>query len=202
MKNYFIIKVQLCAILLVFLNCGNHPKNPVNEPPKASVKIEITDLRKYLKSKGISEAALLLLIDKSDKKLYVMHEHKILKSYPVSLGSTSIADKRMQGDNLTPEGDFLIRAKYPHQSWKYFLWINYPTADSERKHNQAKKAGLIPKNAGIGGEIGIHGVVEGNDYLVSGGIPWTKGCISLKNKDIEEIYEITGCQSTTIRIRR
>jgi murein L,D-transpeptidase YafK len=202
MKNHFIIKAQLCAIVMVFLNCGNHPENLANPAPKASVKTEISDLSKYLKTKGISKGALLLLIDKSDKKLYVMHEDKTLKSYPVSLGSTNIADKRMQGDNLTPEGDFLIRAKYPHQSWKYFLWINYPTADSERKHSQAKKAGLIPRNAGIGGEIGIHGVVDGSDYLVSGGIPWTKGCISLKNKDIEEIYEITACQSTTIRIRR
>lgn len=91
--------------------------------------------------------------------------------YPVALGSKKLADKRMQGDNLTPEGDFLIQSKYPHKSCKYFMWLNYPTADTKKKHNQAKAAGQIPKNTHIGGEIGIHGVVDGRDFLVSVGIP-------------------------------
>ena len=203
MRHHFIFYASLCALILGFFNCSNHPdekavrtnKSLKNEP-------EISDLKKYLKEKHISSASLTILIDKSDKKLYVMHSGSLLKAYPVALGSTSLADKRMQGDNLTPEGDFLIQAKYPHKSWKYFMWLNYPTPDSRNKHNLAKAAGLIPKTASIGGEIGIHGVVEGSDYLVSGGIPWTKGCISLKNSHIAELYAIVGSNSTIIRIQK
>lgn len=33
--------------------------------------------------------------------------------------------------------------------------LDYPTADSWKKHNQAKKEGLIPSNAKIGGDIKI-----------------------------------------------
>jgi murein L,D-transpeptidase YafK len=203
MRYHFIFYASLCLILLGFFNCANHPADRKIIPIKATkTEPEIKDVRKYLKDKGITSAELLVLIDKSEKKLQLLHGNKVLRTYPVALGSTSLADKRMQGDNLTPEGDFLIQAKYPHKSWKYFMWLNYPTADSKKKHNQAKAAGLIPKNAEIGGEIGIHGVVEGRDFLVSGGIPWTKGCISLKNSDVTELYDIIGRNSTVIRIQK
>ncbi len=203
MRYHFLFYASLLTIFLGFFNCARHPNNkvariksPIHGEP------EIRDLKKHLSEKGISAANLIILVDKSDKKLYVLHDGKALKTFPIALGSSSLADKRMQGDNLTPEGNFLIQSKYPHKSWKYFMWLNYPTADSERKHLQAKKAGLIPQNASIGGEIGIHGVVEGSDYLVSGGIPWTKGCISLKNSDIAELYGIVGPNSTGIRIQK
>jgi murein L,D-transpeptidase YafK len=203
MRYHFIFYTSLCSILLGFFNCAKHPSDSEIIPRKAiKTKTEIKDVRKYLKDKGITSAELLVLIDKSEKKLQLLHGNKVLRTYPVALGSTSLADKRMQGDNLTPEGDFLIQAKYPHKSWKYFMWLNYPTADSKKKHNQAKAAGLIPKNAEIGGEIGIHGVVKGRDFLVSGGIPWTKGCISLKNSDVTELYDIIGRNSTVIRIQK
>lgn len=203
MRYHLIFYVSFCSILLGFFNCANHPADRKMIHLKvAKTEPEIIDVRKYLKEKGITSAELLVLIDKSEKKLQLMHGNKVLSTYPVALGSTSLADKRMQGDNLTPEGEFLIQAKYPHKSWKYFMWLNYPTADSKKKHNQAKAAGLIPKNAEIGGEIGIHGVVDGRDFLVSGGIPWTKGCLSLKNNDITELYGIIGTNATRIKIQK
>lgn len=77
-----------------------------------------------------------------------------------------------------------------------------PDGRFKEETQQGKSLGIIPKNADIGGEIGIHGVVEGRDYLVSGGIPWTKGCISLKNSHIAELYAIVGSNSTIIRIQK
>jgi murein L,D-transpeptidase YafK len=202
MRYHFIYYACLCVILLGFFNCAKHPSDEDPEFQQENNEPEISDVKKYINDKGIKAQSIVVLIDKSEKKLYLKYNNRVLKSYPVALGSTSLADKRMQGDNLTPEGDFLIQSKYPHNSWKYFMWINYPTAESKRKHLQAKKDGLIPQNAKIGGEIGIHGVVEGNDYLVSSGIPWTKGCISLKNADVSELYEIIGTGSTLIRIQK
>jgi len=49
--------------------------------------------------------------------------------------------------------------------------------------------GLIPKKATIGGEIGIHGVPKGYDYLIDEKENWTLGCISLKTNDINELYD-------------
>jgi lipoprotein-anchoring transpeptidase ErfK/SrfK len=47
---------------------------------------------------------------------------------------------------------------------------------------------LIPQDAKIGGEIGIHGVPEGFDKLIDLKFNWTLGCVSLKNKDVDDIY--------------
>lgn len=146
-------------------------------------------------------AKINIKIDKSDYKLYVFHKDTLVKSYPVVFGGNPIDDKRMQGDQCTPEGSFKINSKYPHKSWSKFIWLNYPTSDSWEKHNAAKKEGLIPKNAKIGGEIGIHGVPKGMDFLIDIKQNWTLGCISLKNKDINEIYPFID-QNTPIKIQK
>lgn len=111
-----------------------------------------------------------------------------LKSYPVVFGFNPVDDKLRQGDGCTPEGVFKIRAKYPNKDWSKFIWIDYPNKDSWKKFQQAKDAGIIPKDASIGGDVGIHGVPKGADYAIDEKQNWTLGCISLKNKDIDEIY--------------
>lgn len=81
------------------------------------------------------------------------------------------------------------------------MWIDYPNADSWKKHNAAKQQGKIPKDAKIGGEVGIHGVPDGYDFAIDVKQNWTLGCISLKNKDVIELYEFIF-DSTIIEIRK
>jgi len=142
-----------------------------------------------------------ILIDKSDYLLYVYVADSIVKSYPIVLGGNPIDDKLRQGDQCTPEGSFKMVSKYPHKSWSKFIWINYPTADSWQKHKQAKANGVIPKDAKIGGEIGIHGVPKGTDYMIKSGINWTLGCISLTNTNVNELYSLIT-DKTIIRIQK
>ncbi|MCB9232555.1 MAG: L,D-transpeptidase [Bacteroidia bacterium] len=142
-----------------------------------------------------------VLIDKSDFVLTLYFDTVRVKSYPIVLGGNPADDKRMEGDGCTPEGIFGIRNKYPHAKWSRFIWVDYPNEDSWRKHNASKEAGEIPEDATIGGEIGIHGVPEGKDHLIDDGTNWTLGCISLKNADVEEIFNLLGPKST-IEIRK
>ena len=107
----------------------------------------------------------------------------------------------MLGDRCTPEGLFYMVSKYPHESWSKFIWINYPNEDSWEKHNQAKHEGIIPENAKIGGEIGIHGVPKGMSRLIDLRLNWTLGCISMKNNDVNEIYPYLS-ETTEIVIRK
>lgn len=137
-----------------------------------------------------NESEISILIDKSDYQLHVYSADTIVKTYPVVLGGNPIDDKLRQGDQCTPEGTFKIVSKYPHRSWSKFIWINYPTPDSWRKHKKAKVDGIIPKDAKIGGEIGIHGVPKNTDYMIAKGTNWTLGCISLTNADINELYPV------------
>lgn len=141
-----------------------------------------------------------ILIDKSDYQLQVYAADTLVKTYPVVFGGNPIDDKLREGDQCTPEGTFKMKSKYPHKSWSKFIWINYPTADSWRKHKQAKADGIIPQNARIGGEIGIHGVPKGTDVMIKTGVNWTLGCISLTNADVNEIYPfITGKTNISIQ---
>ena len=156
-------------------------------------------LGEIVDSLKIDKNRLSILIDKSDYQLYVMADSIVVKAYPVVFGGNPVDDKLREGDQCTPEGDFHIVSKYPHKSWSKFIWINYPTKDSWKKHNKAKGEGSISKNASIGGEIGIHGVPEGMDSMVDTGTNWTLGCISMKNKDVDELYPFV-LKSTVIRI--
>jgi murein L,D-transpeptidase YafK len=143
---------------------------------------------------------IYLEIDKSDYVLSVMADSMVIKQYPVVFGRNPEDDKLRQGDGCTPEGRFRIRTKYPHRSWEKFIWIDYPTEESWRKHRQAKQDGMIEESASIGGEIGIHGVPRGSDRMIDLRTNWTLGCVSLKNRDINDFYPYV--QAGTIVIIR
>jgi len=136
----------------------------------------------------VKQHNISILIDKSDYTLTVLNKETVLKTYRMVLGTNPVDDKRMQGDRCTPEGTFHIVSKYPHKSWRKFIWIDYPNDESRRKFKEAKANGEIPKNAKIGGEVGIHGTPSDCDYLIDDKVNWTWGCISLKRKDVDEIY--------------
>ena len=147
----------------------------------------------------VKQHNISIQIDKSDYLLMVLNKDVILKSYRMVLGSNPIDDKRMQGDRCTPEGTFHIVSKYPHKSWRKFIWLDYPNDESRRKFNEAKINGEIPKDAEIGGEVGIHGTPENGEYLIDDKVNWTWGCISLKRDDVDEIYPYIN-ESTEIII--
>ena len=138
-------------------------------------------LAKLIDSLAVQETNISVLIDKSDYKLSVVLDTIILKEYPVVFGGNTTDDKLMEGDQCTPEGIFYMVSRYPHKDWSKFIWINYPTDDSWKKHSKAKQEGTIPKDAKIGGEIGIHGVPNGMNQFIDLQYNWTLGCISLKN---------------------
>lgn len=197
------IAVAGIFIVLILLLFSNFLKEVKNEQVSDFIK---TQKRANKAKKPLSEllkkgTAISILIDKSDYTLQVFTADTLVKTYPVVLGGNPTDDKLQEGDSCTPEGTFHIVSKYPHKSWSKFIWINYPTKESWKKHNKAKKEGLIPKNATIGGEIGIHGVPKGGDSMIKMGINWTLGCISLTNSSVNEMYPFID-KKTPISIQK
>lgn len=200
LNRYFIIHVFLLFSLLASCQpVDNYTSADSTDSWQDSITIatkqrikhylnEDIPLKKLLDSLHIRQSTIQVHISKLDYELRMMSGQKALKAYPIVLGHNPTDDKRYEGDCCTPEGQFKVRAKYPHSSWSYFIWINYPTEDSWRKHRLSKKHGEIDKNASIGGEIGIHGVPEGSDELIEQKVNWTLGCISLSTNAIKEIY--------------
>ena len=68
--------------------------------------------------------------------------------------------------------------------------LDYPTQESYSKFNERKNEGIIPSTAKIGGSIGIHGTWPHEDYQIDRFRNWTDGCISMRNKDVEELYNM------------
>ena len=148
--------------------------------------------------KNVSGRSYYIIIDKSDYELYVYDDEGWYATYPVVFGNSDAGDKLMQGDRKTPEGTFTIVSKKVHDKWDRFMMLDYPTAESHNKFDNRKAAGIIPQNAKIGGGIGIHGTWPHEDYQIDRYRNWTEGCISLRNTDVEELYNMipTGTKVT------
>lgn len=149
--------------------------------------------------KNLDKNSFTVLISKSKYSLMLIDASgQWISSYPVVFGSKDLGDKMMQGDRKTPEGVFHIIAKRKHEKWNRFISIDYPNAESIEKFNARKAEGIIPANAKIGGEIGIHGVWPHEDYAIDQYQNWTEGCISTKNNYIQELFEILPIGTTVI----
>jgi murein L,D-transpeptidase YafK len=141
-----------------------------------------------------------IVVDKSDYELSVYDEQGWYATYPVVFGSKSTEDKMMAGDRRTPEGTFKILSKKPHAKWNKMLLLDYPNKESWAKFNRRKAQGLIPESAQIGGGIALHGTWPHDNIVVDDYTNWTQGCVSLRNEDIDEIWEyITTGAKVVIR---
>ncbi len=142
-----------------------------------------------------------IIIDKSDYALSVYDQKGWLVTYPVVFGNKDLGDKFMEGDRRTPEGNFYIINKRVHEKWHKFMMLDYPNQQSIIKFNQRKASGVIPANAKIGGGIGIHGTWPREDFAVDSYQNWTWGCISMRNGDVDELFNLVPV-GTMVTIRR
>jgi len=122
------------------------------------------------------EKVTAIEVHKADRKMYLLHGHKVLKEYDIQLGGNPVGQKRFEGDGKTPEGAYRITQHNPKSTYHLSLRISYPN-DAQRAY--AKAAGKAP-----GGDIFIHG--QPSWTTVKG--DWTMGCIAVTDKQIEEIY--------------
>ena len=152
-----------------------------------------------LSSISFANGKLWLLVDKGRYRLYVMHERLVVRSYPCVFGGDPVHDKLREGDSCTPEGEFRIAEKHPQRFWSRFMLLSYPTATSRGMFTRAKRDGLLPPNATIGGAVGIHCVPVGYDSAIDRRHNWTLGCISVKRTAIKELYAMCPV-GTRVRI--
>ena len=125
----------------------------------------------------------VFLIDKLDASLIILKSGKEYKTFPVEFGNNWMNDKKVSGDNATPEGVYKVQDKKNIARTKYYkaLLLDYPNMEDKKRYNQMVQSGKISKNTGIGGLIEIHG--EGGK-----GIHWTEGCIAVDNEDMDVVF--------------
>ncbi|MGZ3888266.1 MAG: L,D-transpeptidase family protein [Flavisolibacter sp.] len=145
--------------------------------------------------------AVSIVINKSKYELYVYDSKGWYATYPVVFGNSSLADKAVEGDRNTPEGSFRIVNKRVHDKWDRYMGLDYPTPETLARFNERKRRGEIPASARPGAGIGIHGVWPHEDFVIDRYKNWTDGCISLKNGDIEDLYNYVPI-GTPVTIRK
>lgn len=203
---------RYCLLILPLLaglvGCaGAPPEKPATALalalPEYAPPANLTPEQSYIKNllvkngyNGEGPKPTVIVVHKLSRKLIFYQGITPLKSYPVVLGDDPYNDKLCQGDTCTPEGVYRVRAKYPHTRWDAFIWLDYPNTQNWLKFARAKEAGRLPPDAEIGGEVGIHGTEDPLRNL--SGENWTKGCISLQNQDLEEIYPLVTEQTLVV----
>jgi len=135
-----------------------------------------------------------VIAEKHARHMMLLSRGRVLKKYKISLGRNSKGPKVRAGDGKTPEGIYVIDSRNPRSRYHLSLHISYPNlSDSKR----AKQLGVSP-----GGDIMIHGIRKGFGWLgpLHRLVIWTKGCIAVTNKEIEEIWRAVP-NGTQIEIR-
>jgi murein L,D-transpeptidase YafK len=139
-----------------------------------------------------------IIVIKSNYELQLFDKDGWYATYPAVFGNKSLDDKMVMGDRKTPEGIYHITRKRPHEKWDKIMDLDYPTPADLAKFKERKANGLIPKNARIGDGIAIHGTWAHDDNAVDGYQNWTNGCVSLKNEDMDEVYNLAPAGTKVI----
>ena len=126
--------------------------------------------------------------------MYLLQNHNIIKKYKIALGENPKGHKVQEGDEKTPEGNYILDYRNDKSSCYKSIHISYP--NSQDKAN-AKKLDVSP-----GGFIMIHGLHPNIKYLgkLHNLYNWTDGCIAVTNEEMDEIWANVN-NGTAIEIR-
>ena len=145
-------------------------------------------------SVAVPDHADYVLVDKSDRKLYLFKAGRVLREVDIALGLVPTGPKQREGDFRTPEGKYVLDMRNPNSDFFLSIHVSYPN-DSDRARAHAQ--GIDP-----GGQIMIHGLpnVPKYDLHRYESTDWTDGCIAVSNSDMVDIWLMTR-ESTPIEIR-
>jgi lipoprotein-anchoring transpeptidase ErfK/SrfK len=126
-----------------------------------------------------------LMVDLSDRRVYVYHFKKRIRSYPIAVGQTGWE---------TPTGSFQVLEKQNHPAWLHPITgaVVKPNADNNPLGDRWIGFWSDGKN-----QIGFHGTPEDDEmgYAVS------HGCIRVRNNDIRTLYEFVSV-GTPVVVRK
>ena len=177
--------------------------------PGLSLRIDATALRTVLHTlTAVFMLALLagtdtatagqtadrVLVDKSERRLYLIRDDEVFASYHVVFGANPKGHKQQKGDERTPEGHYTLDYRNANSSFYKSIHISYP--------NEQDRIRALERGVSAGGDIMIHGQANGWERLspLSRFFNWTDGCIALSNRDMDAVWDAVP-PGTPIEIR-
>ena len=135
-----------------------------------------------------------VVIEKAARKLHLVQDGEVFRTFKIALGMVPVGDKKQEGDFRTPEGKYTLDARNPDSDYFLSIRISYPSPHDRR---EAAAQGVDP-----GGAIMIHGQpnapTRSEAYYRTQ--DWTNGCIAVSNSDMIDIWLMTNA-NTPIEIR-
>lgn len=141
----------------------------------------------YSPASAIAEfpAAEKVVVEKGKRKLHLVKDGEIFRTFDIALGIAPVGHKQAEGDFKTPEGLYTLDTRNPDSDFFLSIRISYPNAKDLR---EASSQGVAP-----GGQIMIHG--QPNEPTYSAAYykqqDWTNGCIAVSNSDMIDIWLMT-----------
>jgi murein L,D-transpeptidase YafK len=133
-----------------------------------------------------------IIIEKSARRMDLMQEGRVVRTYQIALGFAPDGDKDRQGDGRTPEGEFTIDRRNDRSAFHLSLGLDYPRPEDRAR---AAAGGYSP-----GGDIFIHGQPNALSERFKLRGDWTAGCIAVTNAEMREIWAVTPI-GTKVEIR-
>ena len=135
----------------------------------------------------------LVVVDKSERQMTLLSQGEVIAAYAISLGGSPKGHKAQEGDQRTPEGNYVLDYKNEASSYYRSMHISYP--------NEADKARAEQRGVSPGGFIMVHGQRNGFGFLspIMQRFDWTEGCIAISNDDMDEFMRLVA-PDTSIEI--
>ncbi len=134
-------------------------------------------------AQSASQNSPVVVINKMEHQCLLYEDGQLKNTFKVEFGPNWIGNKTHKGDMATPEGYYRIIHKKDQRKTIYHkaLSLNYPNEEDRARYRTNVASGFLSRRQDIGGSIEIHG---GGGR----GFNWTKGCVSLTDRDIDVLY--------------
>jgi len=127
-----------------------------------------------------------VLVDKSERRLYLLRQENVLASFDVALGQEPFGHKTEEGDSRTPEGRYYLGARNRQSDFFLSIHVSYP--------NEEDRVGAARRGVSPGGQIMIHGQPNEPKYSKEfyRSADWTDGCIAVSDSAMIDIWLMTN----------
>ncbi|WP_136247613.1 L,D-transpeptidase family protein [Halomonas borealis] len=145
---------------------------------------------------------LWVLVDDAEERLSIFRGDRLVESFsPISLGRGGARSQRVEGDRVTPLGEFRVMRFNYHSRYRTFVGLDYPTPtharmalasgvysqqDYDDYFSYYRRHGTPPQETALGGYIGIHGVGVA-DPEIHRRFHWTSGCVAVTDRQIDTL---------------
>lgn len=126
-----------------------------------------------------------VIVRKAERRMELIDSGRAIRTYAIALGGNPVGHKQREGDERTPEGNYVLDWRNPASCCHRSIHISYPDADDRAA---AEVRGEKP-----GGDVMIHGIPNGWGAFgwAFQFFDWTSGCIGVTDAEMDEIWALT-----------